>query len=98
MTALHSIWGRILTKLWMLNSANITLIPKKIEADQGKDFRSISLIHSFAKLVANHLDQMVSPNQSAFSKKCYVGSANRKILELPEATLNPTQIGHYKGI
>jgi hypothetical protein len=58
----------------MLNSAYITLIPKKTEADQVKNFRPISLVHSFAKLVtkilanrlASHLDQMVSPNQSAF--------------------------------
>ena len=60
----------------MLNSAYITLIPKKTEADQVKDFRPISLVHSFAKLVtkmlanrlASRLDQMVSPNQSAFIK------------------------------
>jgi hypothetical protein len=64
----------------MLNSAYITLIPKKTEADQVKDFRPISLVLSFAKLVtkilanrlAGHLDQMVSSNQSAFIKKCFI--------------------------
>jgi hypothetical protein len=41
--------------LWMLNSAFLTLIPKEEAADQVKDFRPISLIHSFAKLVTKIL-------------------------------------------
>jgi hypothetical protein len=64
----------------MLNSAYITLIPKKAQADQVKDFRAISVVHSFAKLVtkmlanrlASHLDQMVSPSQSVFIKKWFI--------------------------
>jgi len=64
----------------MLNSAYISLIPKRAEADQVKDFRPISLVHSFAKLVtkilanrlAGHLDAMVSPNQSAFVKRRFI--------------------------
>jgi hypothetical protein len=80
MAALHTIWGKNFRNLWMLNSAYITLIPKKTEADQVKDFRPISLVHSFAKLVtkilanrlAGHLDQMVSSNQSAFIKKRFI--------------------------
>ena len=77
MAALHTIWGRNFRNLWLLNLAYITLIPKKSEAEQVKDFRPISLVHSFAKLVtkilanrlASRLDAMVSPNQSAFIKK-----------------------------
>jgi hypothetical protein len=41
-----------------LNSAYITLLPKKDGADQPKDFHPKSLVHSFAKLtklMANHL-------------------------------------------
>jgi hypothetical protein len=34
------------------NGANITLIPKMETTYEPKDFRPISLIHSFAKLVA----------------------------------------------
>jgi hypothetical protein len=57
-----------------LNSAYITLLPKKEDATSIKDFRPISLVHSFAKLItkllanrlAGRLNQMVSPNQSAF--------------------------------
>ncbi|KAM0911464.1 hypothetical protein ACQ4PT_013479 [Festuca glaucescens] len=59
-----------------LNRALITLIPKKPEALEIKDFRPISLVHSFAKLfskiIANRLrprlGELVSMNQSAFIK------------------------------
>jgi hypothetical protein len=58
----------------MLNSAYLTLIPKKTDATTAADFRPISLIHSFAKLVtkvmANRLapllPRLVAANQSAF--------------------------------
>jgi hypothetical protein len=61
-------------KLWLLNSAYLTHIPKKDDAISAKDFRPISLIHSFAKLItkilANRLapllDSLVAANQSAF--------------------------------
>jgi len=63
-------------KLELLNSAYLTVIPKKVEALEAKDFRPISLIHSFAKLVtklmANRLapllDRLVATNQSAFTR------------------------------
>ena len=66
--------------LILLNSAFITLQPKKEGADQPKDFRPISLVHSFAKLItkllanrlAGHLQQMVSPNQNAFIKGRFI--------------------------
>jgi len=59
-----------------LNSAYLTLIPKKAEALEAKDYRPISLVHSFAKLVtklmANRLapllDNMVASNQIAIIK------------------------------
>jgi hypothetical protein len=57
-----------------LNRALITLIPKKPEATEVKDYRPISLVHSFAKLfskiMANRLRKrlgdVVSANQSVF--------------------------------
>jgi retron-type reverse transcriptase len=57
-----------------LNSVYISLIPKHVEAILPRDFRPISLVHSFAKLItkilanrlAPELDKMVSTNQSAF--------------------------------
>lgn len=65
----------------MLNSVYITLIPKKkTDAEHVKDFRHISLVHGFAKLVtkilanrlAGHIDAMVSPSQSAFVKGRFI--------------------------
>jgi hypothetical protein len=64
----------------VLNTAFITLFPKKEVADQVKDFRPISLVHSFAKLItkilanrlASRLHDMVSPNQSDFIKSCFI--------------------------
>lgn len=64
-------------KLWMLNSA-LTLILKKDEALLPKDYRPISLIHSFAKLVAKilacrlapYLDTLVAANQPFIRGRC----------------------------
>ena len=61
-------------RLDLLNSTYITLIPKHVEAILPGDFKPISLVHSFAKLItkilanrlAPELDKMVSTNQSAF--------------------------------
>ena len=80
MAAIQSLWSGNCRNLSKLNSAYITLIPKKPNAVQVKDFRPISLVHSFAKLVtkimairlADRLDEMVSPNQSAFIKKRFI--------------------------
>jgi hypothetical protein len=63
-----------------LNSAFITLLPKLQPARCVKDFRPISLVHSFAKLVtkvlanrlAGRMHGMVSLNQSAFIKKRFI--------------------------
>lgn len=63
-------------KFRLLNTAFISLLPKKLEATQVKDFRPISLIHSVAKLVTKVLANRLSPvlpslvatNHSAFIK------------------------------
>ena len=63
--------------LALLNSANVVLIPKKDGAEAITDFRPISLIHSFAKIIAKvlalrlapHMSSIVSPTQSAFIKR-----------------------------
>jgi hypothetical protein len=62
--------------LHLLNSAYITLIPKTIEAIEVKDYRPISLIHSFVKIItkamanrlARRLPTLISPCHSAFVK------------------------------
>jgi hypothetical protein len=57
-----------------LNSALVALLPKKVGANTLADFRPITMIYSFAKLIskilalrlAPRLDEMVDRNQSAF--------------------------------
>jgi hypothetical protein len=80
LNAISAVWNSNFTKLDRLNSAFITMIPKKDDADQVKDFRPISLVHNFAKLVtkilanrlASNLNGLVSPNQSAFIKGRFI--------------------------
>lgn len=77
MTALVSLHQGDMRNLEAVNSAYLTLIPKKLEALEtleAKDYRPISLVHSFAKLVtkilanrlAPQLNTLVATNQSAF--------------------------------
>jgi hypothetical protein len=69
MRAVSAVWSRRFRNFDKLNSAYITLIPKVVGAEQVKDFRPISLVHSFAKLItkllanqlAGRLNEMVSP-------------------------------------
>ena len=77
LVAVHLLWTGNFINLQKLNSAYNALIPKKTNAVQVKDFRPISLVHSFAKLVtkllanrlAGRLDEMVSCNKVLSSKK-----------------------------
>jgi hypothetical protein len=55
MAAVHCIWARNFRNLGPLNSAFITLLPKVEGATSVRDFRPISLVHSFAKLVTKLL-------------------------------------------
>lgn len=64
-------------RLQDLNLADICLIPKKEEVRSLEDYKPISLIHSFAKIIskmlanrlAPKLNELVSQNQSAFIRK-----------------------------
>jgi hypothetical protein len=61
----------------ILNQALVVLIPKKPNANKITEFRPISLIHLFAKLIskilanrlAPELKKMISYSQNAFIKK-----------------------------
>ena len=72
--ALNAIQQGHVFKFRLLNMAYIILLPKKMGAVEVKDFRPISLIHSFAtlvtKLLANRLaplsPSLISVNQSTF--------------------------------
>jgi hypothetical protein len=76
MAAISRLLQGDVTRLYLLNSVYITLLPKKTEAIEVKDYRPISLVHSFAKIVtkilanqlAPKLSNLVSANQSAFVK------------------------------
>lgn len=76
MAAVERLFQEDVNKFYHLNSAYVTLIPKSSDAVAVKDFRPISLIHSFAKIVtkllANHLapklSSLISTKQTAFVK------------------------------
>jgi hypothetical protein len=80
MVAMSVVWSRKFRSFDKLNNVFITLIPKTAGATQVKDFRPISLVHSFVKLVtkvlanrlAGKLNDMVSPIQSAFMKGRFI--------------------------
>jgi hypothetical protein len=55
MTAISWVWSRKMIGLTPLNTTYITLPLKKEEAEESKDFRPISLVHSFAKLLTKML-------------------------------------------
>jgi hypothetical protein len=61
MAVIAAIWCRKFQQFERLNTAFVTLIPKKEGAEEVKDFRPISLVHNIAKLVtklmANRLSQ-----------------------------------------
>jgi hypothetical protein len=60
-----------------INKAQVVMIPKVDVATEPKDFRPISLIHSFAKLLTKvlairlsaYIDRLISSSQSAFIRK-----------------------------
>jgi hypothetical protein len=75
--AFHYVYSLNIGPHVKLNGALLTLLPKKEISELSGDFRPISLIHSFAKLVskvlarclATHINQLVSQAQSAFIKR-----------------------------
>jgi hypothetical protein len=80
MEAVPCVWARKFKNMRALNSAFITLLPKTQPTHYAKDYRPISLVHNFTKLITNilanrlagRLHEMVSTNQSAFIKKRFI--------------------------
>lgn len=76
MVAVGALHGGDARKLHLLNLAFMVLVPKREDAIQISDFRPISMVHSFAKLVtknmvtrlAKRLNTMIAVNQSAIIK------------------------------
>jgi hypothetical protein len=80
MAAILTVWNKDFRNFRYLNTTFITLLPKKEDAILAKDFRPISLIHSFAKLItkvmanrlSGYMDKLISKNQSAFIKGRFI--------------------------
>jgi hypothetical protein len=76
MNAFHDLWSKDFRNFYLLNQVYMILLRKCRDAKMVQDFRSISLIQSFGKLVtkvlamqlAPFMDSLVMPNQSAFIK------------------------------
>lgn len=76
MNAINAFWALDTRSLNLLNDAYMILLKKKDQPEEIKDYRPISLIHSFGKLItkclANRLavvlDDLVRHNQTAFIK------------------------------
>ena len=76
MNAFNALWTLDARSFNLLNDALMVLLRKKEEPTGLKDYRPISLMHSFSKLFAKclarrlapRLKEIVAPNQSAFIK------------------------------
>jgi len=74
MRAFQAIWSLDGRSFFLVNQAYMILLRKKQDASSIGDYRPISLIHSFAKLLtkvlarrlAPHIKELVKYNQSAF--------------------------------
>jgi hypothetical protein len=60
MVAISCVWARKFRNMRSLNSAFITLLPKTEEALHVMDYRPISLVYNFAKLVTKILANMLA--------------------------------------
>jgi hypothetical protein len=77
LNAFHAFYLQHCGSFDCLNRAQVALIPKVEIALEPKDFRPISLIHSFAKILtkvlanrlAMYIDRLISTSQSAFIKR-----------------------------
>jgi hypothetical protein len=76
MRAFHALCSLDFCSFYLANQSNTILLRKRMVAQEIKDFRPISLLHSFNKLVTKVLAiwvspfmlRLVQPNQSAFIK------------------------------
>ncbi|XP_051228971.1 uncharacterized protein [Lolium perenne] len=61
LSALNSLFVTLPRNWNLLNTANITLIPKKDVVSSATDYRPLSLMHSFAKLVGKLMASRLAP-------------------------------------
>jgi hypothetical protein len=75
--AIMSFYNHRTAKLGLINSANIILLPKTMDAASLSEYRPISLINSVSKIItkilanrlAPHMNSLISNAQNAFIKK-----------------------------
>jgi hypothetical protein len=80
MAAVSRLMQGDVSRLFLLNLAYVTPLPKMVDAMEVKDFRPISLVHNFAKIVtkllanrlAAKLPSLVSCDQNASMKGCCI--------------------------
>jgi len=65
-------WSSKLCNFELLNSVYITLLPKKDDAASIRDFRPISLVHSFAKLITKLLANRLLVDWTSWSHQIRV--------------------------
>ena len=70
MAAIRKFEGANGQNLQLLNSSTLVLIPKINGANQPKDFRPISLLHSFSKLFAKILAARLQPHMNSLIQQC----------------------------
>ena len=87
MNAFNALWSLDARSFNLLNDALMVLLRKKEEPIVLKDYRPISLMHSFNKLftkclakrLAPRLKEIVKLNQSAFIKGCSIHDNFRSV-------------------
>lgn len=67
MTALHHFYNLNCQNLHFLNQAYVVLVPKKDDPIRVSDYRPISLVHSFAKLVSKVMASRLAPELKKFN-------------------------------
>lgn len=65
LAAINSFYNLRCADLNLVNKANIVLVLKKEDADTITDYRPISLIHSFAKLIAKLMALRLTPHMDS---------------------------------
>jgi hypothetical protein len=98
--AFNALWSLDSRSFHLLNDALMILLRKREDATSLKDYRPISLMHSFSKLFAKclarrlapRLKEIVAPNQSAFIRDRSIHDNFRAV---PFST---TQGGYCKGL
>jgi hypothetical protein len=111
MAAVSCVWAQKLRNLRPLNSAFITLLSKLQPAQGVKDYRPISLVHSFTKLVtkilakrlAGRLQEIVLKpvhfhQEEVHSGQFYASATHNPVSPSAKAAPHSVQAGYLQGV